>query len=242
MSEVQYTARFRGPIILEKGRANLVQCRVYHDDLLVSPTGTGTVTVYNASSSRVLDAVTASVEDSIAQRSISAEDLESQVYSDGWRFEWTLPMPDGVLHTFRAFGALVYRKLYPVVTSADLMDRHHDLDRRRQQAKLPSFQRYLDAAWGEVEARLVKSGKRPFLILDPSALFEPHLFLTLAMIFEDFASSGDSNDAGRRDSYRQEYRDAWAELTFPQATLDGSADGTSRRRSGPPTIWLCGRG
>lgn len=242
MSEVQYTARFRGPVILEKGRANLVRCPVYHDDLLVSPTGSGTLTVYNAASMRVLDGVTATLTDSIAQRSIAAGDVESQSYSDAWRLEWALPMPDGVTHTFRAFGSLVYRKLYPVVTSSDLTDRHHDLDRRRQQAKLPSFQSYLDAAWAEAESRLVKSGKRPFLILDPSALFEPHLFLTLAMIFDDFASTGESNDAERGGNYRQQYRDAWAELTFPQATPEGTPDGAGRRRSGPSTIWLCGRG
>jgi hypothetical protein len=240
MSGTTYTARFIGPSIMEANNANVVACPVYLDGALVAP-DTGTLSIWNAANTLVVNAVSVSVVGDVATYTISAPTLASETNSDGWRLEWTLLFGSETA-TFRTDGSLVHRELYPVVTDADLLRAHTDLARRMPSSET-SYQDYLDEAWARIESRLVASGKRPWLILSPSALRDVHTYSTLALIFRDFATGGSTSPEWEMMlRYEALYDASWAQLTFPQAdpsTGQDAAPGT--RSAGSPTIWLCGR-
>ena len=233
-----YTARLIGPEILEAGINNTVVCAVYRDGALVAPSS-GTLSVWHGAGTQVINAAAATIVSSIATVTISSATLAGQENSDGWRFEWALTIA-AVVSTFRTDGALVYRRLYPVISDVDLLRAHTDLTRRRP-ASEASYQDYLDEAWARIDARLIATGKRPWLVMAPSSLREAHLALTLHLVFNDFATGGsDSAEWALASNYATQYESAWATLTFPQAEVDGTV-GNARRRSASPTIWLSGR-
>lgn len=237
-SETSYTARFVGPEILEQGRANTITCPVYKDGAIVGPTATSsTLTVYNTSNNEVAHAGAVSVVSSVATCSITAAELAAESYSDNWRFEWALVIA-GTTYTFRTDGALVYRRLYPVITDADLLRAHTDLTRRRPPGEA-SYQDYLDESWAQVESRLVNTGRRPWLIMSPSSLRDYHLCLTLALIFRDFATGGTTSaEWEMMRHYEDKATAAWDALTFPEASEDGTTRDPTRRTAGEPSVWL----
>lgn len=233
-----YTARLIGPEILEAGIANTITCAVFRDGALVAPSS-GTLSVWNGAGVVVVNAAAVSIVSSVATATISSATLASQENSDGWRFEWALTIA-ATVSTFRTDGALVYRRLYPVISDVDLLRAHTDLTRRRP-ASETSYQDYLDEAWARIDARLIATGKRPWLVMAPSSLRDAHLSLTLYLVFNDFATGGsDSAEWALATNYATQYESAWAALTFPQAENDGTL-GDARRRAASPTIWLCGR-
>ena len=82
-----------------------------------------------------------------------------------------------------------------------------------------------------IEARLIGTGKRPWLIMAPSALRDCHLYLTLHLIFADFGTGGPGTaEWESAQLYHHRYDAAWAALNFPQASpVDGQANGPKRR-------------
>lgn len=240
-SATLYTARLIGPEILEAGASNTITCPVYRDGAVVAPTA-GTLTVWNASNTKIVDASAVTISSSVATYTVTSGMLTGQTNSDGWRFEWSLTIA-GSSVVFRRDGSLVYRRLYPVVTDADLLRSHTDLTRRTPSTET-SYQDYLDEAWARIESRLINTGKRPWLIMSPSALRDVHVYLTLALVFRDFATGGDgSAEWQMMVHYEALYADAWGELTFPEASpTSGQEADPSRRRGGTSALWLAGRG
>jgi hypothetical protein len=184
--------------------------------------------------------VSVTVASSTAGYSIPSLTLQPHANGEGWRMEWSL-LFGSTLYTFRRDAALVYRRLYPVVTDADLLRLHTDLSRRMPSTET-SYQDYLDEAWARIEARLVGTGKRPWLIMAPSALRDCHLYLTLHLIFADFGTGGPGTaEWESAQLYHHRYDAAWAALNFPQASpVDGQPNGP-KRRAGSGSIWLAGR-
>lgn len=126
-SDTLYAGRFLWPDDLQRGRDNAIECAVYRDGALVAPVS-GSVSVYSGSAVALVDAAAVVVAESKATYTVSAATVAAESVGDGWRIEWELLMPDGVTHTFRNDAALARRRLYPVVTAADLYRRHPDLD------------------------------------------------------------------------------------------------------------------
>lgn len=238
-ADTLYTARFMAPELLERGRANTITCPVYRLGSLVAPVS-GTVSIYAADQTPIVSAANVSIVGSVAQYTTST--LASYQLEEGWLVEWTLTMPDGVAHTFRRDAVLARRRLYPVVTDADLLRRHSDLTQLRASG-VSSYQDYIDEAWAVVENRLVSSGKRPWLVMSASAFRDVHMALTLHLIWLDYATSaGDSSRYQQlADHYGRGYEEAWARLTFSYDETDENKVDT-RRTGGSPTLWLCGRG
>jgi len=236
MAATLYTARFVGPEIIEAGMNNVVTCSVYRDGALVAPSS-GTLTIWNAANV-VVGTPAVSVVSSVATATITSAMLTGQVNGDNWRMEWALTLASTV-HTFRRDASLVYRRLYPVVTDADLLRLHTDLGRRMPSTE-SSFQDYLDEAWATIESRLIMSGKRPWLILSPSALREIHLYGTLSRIFRDLAPGGPATAEWElAEQYDRKYEASWAMMTYPQAEqVSGLLADAARRRAVQPTFWL----
>lgn len=239
MAATLYSARLIGPEVIEAGMNNVVTCPVYRDGALVVPT-VYTLTVWN-SANVIVAQPTVSVVSSVATATITAASLSGQSNGDGWRMEWALTLA-GIVHTFRRDAALVYRRLYPVVTDADLLRLHTDLTRRMPSTE-SSYQDYLDEAWATIESRLIMSGKRPWLALSPSALRDLHLFGTLSRIFRDLAQGGPGTAEWELAAeYDRKYESAWSQVTYPQAVeSSGQAESLRRRRASQPTMWLAGK-
>ena len=236
-TELGYSARFRTQTQLELGLATTISCPVYLNGALVAPSS-GTVSVYNGSTV-VVDAVAVTVAASIAEYTVPAQTSSP---SDGWRVEWSLVL-SGNTHRFRNSAALVRRRLYAPCSQVDLFDRVRALDPSGANPittlTLADFSTYLEDAWVQIENKLQSVGSRPNLIMEPWALREVHLTLTLHLIYANLATRlGDEYREAARD-YREAYQDAWSELRFEyDSDEDGSSDGRRRRGAATSAIWL----
>jgi hypothetical protein len=236
MAVTLYSARLIGPEVIEAGADAVVTCPVYRDGVLAAPSA-GTLTVWNAANVSVATP-SVTIVSNVATATVTAASLSGQTNGDGWRMEWALVIA-GVTHTFRRDASRVYRRLYPVVTDADLLRLHTDLTRRLPSTET-SYQDYLDETWAAIESRLIMSGKRPWLIMAPSATRDIHLYGTLARIFRDLAPGGPGTAEWELAAeYDRKYEAAWTQMTYPQAEpVSGLAADAARRRASQPTLWL----
>jgi hypothetical protein len=242
ISETLYTARFRISEEIERGRQQVLTCPVYRAGALVEPLS-GTVTIYKADGTAVVSAAPVVTTGNVATYTIMAATTTSLALESGWLLEWSLAMTASVTLNFRNDGALVRRSLFPVVTDADLLRRHSDLNALLA-AGTTSYQDYLDEAWATICTRLAAQGRRPYLVIQPSALRDVHIALTLQLIFTDFQTS--AGDGGRwqalAEHYQRMYTDAWAQLRFSYDEADENKVDANAKKSGTSTVWLNGRG
>lgn len=243
-----YSARFITPERVERGRDNLLKCPVYRDGALVAP-ASGTVSIWNASGTAIVSAAAVTVTGSVATYTLLDATTSALPVEDGWRFEWSLTFTSPAeVHVFRQDGALVRRRLYPVVTDADLVRLHSDLAASSTDAIVPTgwdAQDYIDEAWADIDGKLVAAGNYPNLIMSPSSLRAAHLYMTLAAIFRDLSTSASAEGkyANLAEHYDARAADAWGRLSFRyDADDDGQNDSATRRKAAQATVWLSGRG
>jgi hypothetical protein len=134
-------------------------------------------------------------------------------------------------------GVITTLELYPVIGDADLFLRARVLDPTSTMAisDLTSFSSYREEAWTILMNYLDGRGRRPWLILAPSALREAHILLTLALIFADFDSR--TPEAGY-DVRRQNYHESY-EKELSSLILEYAEDSKGAKIG---TFWLGGRG
>lgn len=233
-----YSARFMLPELIERGRDELIKCPVYYDGALAAPSA-GTVSLYKPDNTKAVDGATVTISGSVAQYTISTATLSGETLGEGWRVEWSLTMPDSVDHLFRNTAALVRGRLYMPITDDDLIRVVSGLDPSSSTAlsSVANWQSYISEAWLTIELRLINQGNRPNLILDPSALREASLALTLALIFDDLSTRLNEAYETRAAKYRDQFEGAWGRLRFDYDTDDdGTADQT--KRPAMATVWL----
>lgn len=239
-TDTAYSARFELPDFIEQYRNNTLKCRVYRAGELVSPVS-GTVSIYDASNVAFKSAVSVTISSSVATYSILASDMSSQPRGEGWRIEWTLTMPDGIVHVFRNDAAIVKARLYAPITEADLYRRCPAIDPSGN-APLTSqsnFASFIDESWVMIQHKLINKGNRPNLIMTPSALRSVHIALTLALIFDDMASRDNLSFADRAKAYHDEYEEEWDELRFEYDTTDDGDSDSRKKQSAVRSIWTC---
>lgn len=243
MQDEVYTARFPGPQFIERNATQTIELRVYRDGALVAPSA-ATVSVYDSTGSAVVDAQTATIASSFSTYSIAAATTANLTLGEGWRVEWTATI-SGVVYVFRNDAALVRRQLYPVISDLDLFRRASSLDPSSATVitSLTTYQSYLDEAFLEIQNRLINTGRRPNLVISPYSLRDVHLYLTLALIFEDLSTRLNEAYELRAQEYRAHYERCWGELKMLIDTDDsGEADDVHHRTAANPTVWLGGRG
>jgi hypothetical protein len=243
ISETLYTARFRAPDTIARATNQTIECPTYRLGAVATPTS-GTVSVYRADQTVVVNAAAVSIAPgSWAKYTISGGVTSPLQLEEGWLIEWTLTMPDMLPHVFRQDAALVRRELAPVVTDADLIRRHSDLPQLLATG-VTTFQDYLDEAWATIMLRVIANGRRPYLVISPSAFRDVHLLLTLHFIFLDFqTSAGDgSRWQALADYYRAAYTEAYGQLSFVYDESDTNKVDPTHRKSGSSQVWLNGRG
>jgi len=238
---IEYQARYATQEI-ERERPTDLRLLVYEAGSLSAP-ASGTVSVYNASNVAVVDGVAVTVASSIATYEVQTSALTDQQYGAGWRVEWSLVMGDTYTHVFREEASLVRVRLHPVISDADLLRLHPDLN-----SYLPSgassWQDQILEAWRAVTDRLEGAGRRPYLIMSPSALRPVHLAGTLELICRLCAGAGapDNRWHVQADRYAHEREQAWSRLVFDYDTADDGTGDQTRRRAARPQLWLAGRG
>jgi hypothetical protein len=242
ISETLFTARFRSGETIERGRNQDLTCPIYRAGALVAPIS-GTITIYRADGTVVVNAAAVTITGSVATYALLGTVTTSLALEEGWLIEWTLQMTATVQNVFRQDAALVRRTLYPVVTDVDLFRRHSDLTALLATGST-SYQDALDEAWATITNRLVAQGRRPYLIIQPSALRDCHLALTLQIVFTDYQTS--AGDGGRwqalSEHYQRMYTETWGQLRFSYDESDENKINPNTKKSGTSTVWLNGRG
>ena len=233
------TARLLAPDLMVRGRANALSCPLYSAGALVEPTGT--VSIYDHANDLQVSGAAITVTGKVATYSYNP--ASSLQLGEGWRVEWALTA-GGITSVYRNDAALVRHELHPVVTDRDLFRRVTALDPNgvAPLSSVADYQDYIDEAWAIITLRLISRGNRPNLVMTPSALRQTHLQLTLAGIFDDFATRLNQAYAEIAASHRGQYEAAWGDLRFEyDSDDDGQSDGRERRAASP-SIWFTSRG
>lgn len=241
ISETLYTARFRSGDTIERGRNQDLTCPIYRAGALVAPLS-GTVSIYKADQTALVNAASVSIVGSVATYVLTGAATSALSLEEGWLIEWTLQMSATVQNTFRNDAALVRRSLYPVITDSDLFRRHSDLPALLATGTT-SYQDYIDEAYATLVNRITSQGRRPYLIIQPSALRDVHLALTLQLIFLDFQTS--AGEGGRwqalAEHYGRAYTEAWSQLRFTYDEADENKVDPASKKSATSQIWTNGR-
>lgn len=235
---VQYSARFDTVDLVERGRTTLLRCRTYRAGTIASPSS-GTVSIYDSTNTLVVSAAAATVSDGWATYSLLGSVTSALDPADGWRIEWSLVMPDGNTHSYRNEAALCRCVPSPVVTEAVLYARVPSLDPSHPAAisSRAEYSDLIDEAWVDVTNRLLAGGNRVELVLSPSSLREPHLLLTLSLIYEDMAGRLNPAHMDMARSYREQFEASWKRLDLRR--YDTNDDGEpDTRRSARGSIWV----
>jgi hypothetical protein len=238
LATTRYTPRFQLPELLEQHRAEVVTCPVYRDGALATPSSPS-VALYNAAGTAVTVG-SPTVTGGVAQATIAQATLAAEELGSGWRIEWSLTMPDGIVHEFVNEAHLVRRRLYPTITDADLVRRVSALDTTSATVitSASNYQGYIDEADVELQGRLIELGRRPWLVTTPSALRQSWLFLSLSLVFEDLSSRDDLYSL-RAAEYREKF-----EAAFQRASVqfdydeDGVVGTEERVPAKPAVVWL----
>lgn len=239
LAETVYTARFRSTETLERGRTQTISCPTARAGMTATP-GSGTVTIYRPDQTvLVTGAVTIS---GIATFSVTGATTTAEALGEGFLIEWALVMPDTITHTFRQDAALCRRTLYPVISQDDLTQRHSDLPSLLGAAA--SYQPYIDEAFFTICTRLIGAGRRPYLVIQPSALRECHLMLALHLVFIDYSTS--AGDGGRWQAlaahYLTSFEQSYGALRFTYDEADDNRIDPTKKKSASSQIWTNGRG
>lgn len=242
LAEVVYSARFRTSETIERGRTQILSCPTSRAGATATPTS-GTISIYRPDGTALVSAQAVTIPGGgVAQYSLPGASTTSEALGEGWLIEWSLVMPDTVTHTFRQDGAIVRRVLQIAISQDDLIQRHSDLPSILGSAT--SYQPYIDEAWWTIQNRLIAAGRRPYLVMQPSAFRDCHLMLALHLIWLDFSTS--VGDSGRYQAlashYLTAYEQAWGQLRFSYDEMDENRVDVSKRKGASSQVWTNGRG
>jgi len=240
MADVLYSARSRLPVFLTRARDNAIELAVYDAAGDLSAPSSGTVDIYDAAGTKVVDGAAVVVSGSKATYTVAAADVPATAsFSGQWQVRWLLTMADGVAHTFTESAYLVRWQLKPPASEADLTERHQEIGDLIDSGD--DLSQFLRVAWEQIVRRLLRDGRAPSLILDSFALLDLQVYLALSIIYADAASS--LSNAGRyadlSKDYTERFEHEWSTITWTyDADGDGLADPDERGAAGQPSLWL----
>jgi hypothetical protein len=244
MSDTPYAPQIKVPELLEKGKSQLSELPIYRNGALVAPTNV-TYTLLAPNGTKLIDDAAATYPGNIPQYTHATNLLDDQQLGEGYIQEWNVTI-GGRVYTFRRMCAVVLRRLYPVVSDADLTSTFSQLEDLRP-SSLSSYQTYIDEAWYTMIQRMRnEGGGLEYLVMSPEAFRSAHQNLALYYIFRDFHSSlGQSN--GRfldlsTEMYNQ-YKSEWKQINFVyDHSHKGSSDSPNTRVAKQPVIYLSNPG
>lgn len=216
----------------------MLSCPTYLAGAVATPTD-GTVNLYDPNHELIADAEPVAVLNGIATYTVPGATTSALEVGRGWRVEWALEMPDGDVHDFVNEVILCRSIPHPVVTERTLYARVPSLDPAGPAAisARTEYRSFLEESWTQIRNLLLARENRAELILTPSVLREPHVLLTLALVFEDLATRLNAAHVEIAKSYRAQFDASWASLDLRDydSDDDGEAD-TARPARG--STWL----
>lgn len=177
------------------------------DAVQTATSGTLTITV---GSKVLVDAAPLSTFGPPLTYALDASTTEDEALSDEWLEVW-----DTDIGTFRQSGYLVRHVYRSRVTERDLLARHDDLLNQLPPG-VDSTEPYRTLAHEKMQRRLLKLGRRPWLIFDPHMLLDAEVALALHLWACDAAQR--FQDAApflrMKKDFRTEYDSEWGDVTF----------------------------
>jgi hypothetical protein len=233
-------ARIRTPDLIERGKVQDLTLPV-HDGADLRAPDSGSFRMLDENGQIIIAAGAVTVVERVATKALVAGDTSALVFSKGYVEEWALIFGT-TTETIRRDAILCHRLLYPVIADDDLYDLHDDL-RELLPSTRTSWEFKRQEAWNQIIGRLIRKGNLPNLIMQPWALRDHHLFLTLHLIATDLMTteSGEGKWAklasGEESSYDKKADNAWKELQF---TYDEDEDGNASRqqRAAEPQFFM----
>lgn len=235
-----YRVQLELPRVVQIGRAASLTLPVYSDagGQLTASSGTLTVTSGGAT---LLDEVAVTVGPP-ASYSLLAATTASLAPSDTWVETWTLVGIDRIVHT----GSLVRMGYFSRLTDSGMEDVHPEvLD--LLPAGETTAERFRRSASGWMQRKLLSKGRRPWLIWDQDALYEPELWRALGLWANDAASrvqsaSAQADYARRAREYLDRADALFGEVSFRyDAEESGSVDVESTTTAAPAVIMMSGQ-
>ena len=231
-------ARFILPEYISRGNDNTLSCPVYQDGALVAP-DSASFSLFDGAG-KVIFTGSAAISGSIASITVPAASLPTSLsFSATYKASWVLDF-SGDEETFSNSAHLIRAALHPVVTDLDLFRRVSSLDPNGPApiSSNPDYQDYRDEAWASLVSHISSQGPLPYLIMEPTALREAHMMLTLQLIFEDFATRLNEVYAEKAEVYEQRYAASFSRIKFQyDQGQDGNSDGP-RKRPLRTSVWF----
>jgi len=229
------------PVFLERNKEQDIELNLYVDGTLVTPT-TATVSVFEPDGNAIVEDGNAT-EGQPSSYTITAATLPTTLtFSEDWVIEWTVTY-GGETETIRQDCHLVLRVLHPVITHTTLSNLHFDISTKLKPTDRTNWQTEVDEAWDHIQARLVGTGKRPYLIMNPWSLRDVHLNLALSYVWREIATytQGRGRYAEMADFYWKRYEAAWGALDFKyDYEQTGKGGDAADSVPGPPVVLLSG--
>lgn len=223
MSATLYSARWTGPTLIEKDKAQKVSVSVERSGSATTLTS-GTMTLYRPNGSKLVDAVAGSVSGgTFTSATISASDTQNEDFGPRFLIEIDLVI-SGETFTFYNDAVLCLARLYPPIGQTDLIQRHSEAANLLG-AAVTSLQQYIDQAWSDITNRLYLDGVPFWQWRTPSAL-RPVLFdRALELLFYDYSTllNSDSRYAKFAEKYGELYERDFGRL---KSTIDEDDNNT----------------
>lgn len=225
------------PFRVQPGITNVFEVPYYVGGSLVEPSA-ATLTVWDASNTKILDGVSMTAVSSVMTYSYAAP--STLTYTQQGRAQAIVTI-SGTDYQVDAQVMIVRRRLYCPISDIDLFRVAPALDPNGSSpiTSDTDYATYLTEAWTAIEQELIDRGRRPDLVCEPSALRVIALHETLGRIFR--AQSHRLNAAYVDEAVHHEAKAAAAwdrvKLVYDE-TNSGSAD-EGRRSAGSASIWLC---
>lgn len=201
-----------------------------------------TVTLLDASGATLVSAATATCADGEAVYTVPGSLTASLPLGDRWTLVWSCLLPgETTARTIRGGAALVRAVPHPVLASADVYRRVRALDPAgaAPMTSLPDLEPFLVDAWSSLVELLDSAELRPWLVIEPHQLREPHLLLTIARVWADEATrnNGVQDTADRA---LAAFEACWAGLALRYDRDDTGAAANASATPTTPSLWLGG--
>ena len=191
MSDTLWSARWAGPSMIERGKAQEISVSIELSGSAAAVTS-ATFSLYEADGTILIDAIAASVVAGTVTGAIAAIDTAGKTLGKAWlvRFDATI---GGKVYTLYNDAVLALARIYAPIGQTDLVARHSDVAALVSASK-GNLQDYIDSAWTELLGRLYADSVPYWQIRTPSALREWMFARSFALIFRDYATLLDPGD------------------------------------------------
>lgn len=208
--------------LIRQGVTTSLTLEVQNDDGVQQTATACTITIYDGNEEVVSEVAVDSLGPP-ASYSLLGSLTTDRPLSEDWLEIWR-PTIGGTQYEFQVYAHLVRRLWYPTINDTDLTAAHRELSSLRPPG-VTSYATQRNRAAERMQRDLVKRGKRPWLIIDTSMLYDPHVALSLGYIYLDWGTEFDNSRFKElADYYLDEYGRLMGQANF---RYDSNEDGTA---------------